>query len=153
MRPVNLRRGKGSLSRNFAPIVVFPGRSGVMTPDRGSLLIMQLGLRSLQGPGKFPFRSRLAHVNLRARCVSLQNNFLFSGRRLNFIWHIVRRRDRLPIGLSGHSDQNGDLQQSCNHRRSLPSPGGKARRRQSPLLPLNPSNAYSAFSTKQLLPI
>ena len=80
---------------DFTPIVVLPGRAGIVSADDRSLLIMKLCIRSLQGPTVLAVRSRLTGVDLRSRRVNLQNNVLAGGRSnlFRYIW----ARNSLPI--------------------------------------------------------
>src|SRR5580704_19551736 len=60
---------------DFTPIVVLPGRAGIVSADDRSLLIVKLCIRSLQGPAVLAVRSPLTRVDLRSRRVNLQDNF------------------------------------------------------------------------------
>src|SRR5271167_3039457 len=72
---------------DFTPIVVLPGRAGIVSANDRSLLIVKLCIRSLQGPTVLAVRSRLTGVDLRSRRVNLQNNVL-AGRRFNLVRYI-----------------------------------------------------------------
>jgi hypothetical protein len=98
---------------DFTPIVVLPGRAGIVSADDRSLLIVKLCIRSLQGPAVLAVRSRLTRVDLRSRRVNLQDNFLAGG-RFNLVGYIGSR-NRLSICECNDSGQNGNLEKSCDH--------------------------------------
>jgi len=93
---------------DFTPIVVLPGRAGIVSANDCSLLIVKLCIRGLQGPTVLAVRSRLTGVDLRSRSVNLQNNVLAGG-RFNLVG-CVRARNRLSICECNDSGQNGNLE-------------------------------------------
>jgi hypothetical protein len=98
---------------DFTPIVVFPGRTSIVSADDRSLLIVKISFRSLQGPTVLAVRSLLTGVNLRSRSVILQDNF-FAGRRFNLVGYIGAWNP-LSICECNNSGQNGSLQTFCDH--------------------------------------
>jgi hypothetical protein len=116
-----------SFPRNLAPILMFPGRTRIVPPQHLSMLVPQLGLRSLQSPPRLPIRRNLAHVNLRPHGMRLQQNYLPS-RSLNRIRHsrtcrrfrARQRAKRHGYCHDGECTEKGRWPGSGNHRGSLP---------------------------------
>jgi len=69
--------------------------------DERSRVVTQFGFRGLQVPGQFAVSSRLANVNLRARCVHPQNKF-FACRRLDLLRNVGKQKI-LPDCLRNNS--------------------------------------------------
>jgi hypothetical protein len=105
------------LARDFTPIIVFPGGPSKVPPNYCSLLVVKVGFWRLQRPAHLAVRSSLANIDLGARRACLQDNLLVS-RSFNLSWHIGPGNS-LPVCHCNDSDQKADLQQSCNHGRSL----------------------------------
>lgn len=84
-----------------------------MSADNLPLLIMKLRFRRLEGPAEFVIRALLTHVDLRARRVRLQDNFL-SRRGFDFVGNIGTRT-HLPDCQRRKTNQKRGLPKLCRH--------------------------------------
>ncbi len=65
---------------DFAAVIVFPGWAGVVPSNGGPLLIVQRRFWRLQSPGECAVGALTADVNLKSRCMRLENKLSVSGR-------------------------------------------------------------------------
>src|SRR5208283_1917511 len=89
-----------SLARDFAAVVQLPGRAGRVMADHFVFAILQLSLRSLQGPRELAVGAGLAGVNLRSRTMREQHD-LEAGGHGDRIRHVRRRLLANSIFLRG----------------------------------------------------
>lgn len=106
-----------SLARDLAPVVMLPGRPGIVASNNGAVVVMKLCLWRLQGPPAFAIGALLANVNLHTRRMCLQNYFFI---RWSFdFFRRIWRGARLPMCQCSGAEQKAGLEQFFYHAKEF----------------------------------